>query len=186
MKNIFVLALMVLLPVYAWANLTNGKIPVTKNGSSNPPTLQDSSLSATAASAGGMGLMQFWNNAGTQYVNWTTNSGLSVSYQISWPTVAPTANQLPVMDANGYVNWTSASALTAGINWTAITSYPGPVNWTASMSTPGIVVNGTGTAVANMGVCTSHTGVMACIGTGGCAGYVSAYTAYNNLTCNCC
>lgn len=48
MRFILSLILSMLFQGAAFATLTNGVIPVTKNGSSNPPTLQNSNVSVSA------------------------------------------------------------------------------------------------------------------------------------------
>lgn len=168
----------------------------------------------TSATTGvGAGVIQLWNSLKTQYINWTSNSGLSTNYQIQWPANAPTAGQIPeVMDSLGNINWVALSSGGAsnwsqlqgnpnainwstfpnsfsgnqGINWSNMINYTTGINWGGTITAPKVVANGTGNAVDAMGVCTSHTGVMMCVGTNGCAGYVTAFTSFNSLTCVCC
>lgn len=118
----------------------------------------DTSIIAKTISTVSNGLptvFQFWNGAGTQYVNWTTNSGLSASYQLAWPSVAATAKQLPMItDGLGNINWESLNSIPTDINWTGIAGYGlgkiltgtgnGGVNWTTAGS-------GSGSGTVNSG-----------------------------------
>ena len=118
----------------------------------------------------GSGILSFGSVGST--INWQALPQIVQSYNVNWYDVNNVTN-------GGKIN-------TGGVNWADMVNNTTTINWNNSQSMKALTVNGTGSAITGMGTCTSHTGVMACIGTGGCAGYVSAYTAYNNLTCNCC
>ena len=159
----------------------------------------------------GVGIVQLWNAAKSFFFNQSVNSGLSASYGINWPATPPISGQFPqFVDNLGNLGWIS----TVGVNWNGLLGNPNlinwqsfpntfaaghgvnwddiyyattkAVNWPMTMSTPQITVNGSGSAIVNVGTCTSHTGHMSCIGTSVCVGYVSAFTDYQTLTCNCC
>jgi hypothetical protein len=134
------------LTIMSYATLTNGVIPVTKNGSSNPPTVQNSDITDTKGvsvtvsvpfqlqSVGG-GILQLWNTPQTQYVNWTVNPGLSTNYQLNLPANAPTTNQiLEIMDAMGDGNWVNVSSIAGATNWAQLggigVNGPNGINWT--------------------------------------------------------
>ena len=116
-------------------------------------------------------------------VNWVSATGLG---GINW-------QALPQIVQSYNVNWYDVNNLTnggkintGGVNWNDMINNTTTINWNDSQSMKALTVNGTGVGITGVGTCSSHTGTMSCIGTGGCLGYVTAYTAYNNLTCVCC
>lgn len=151
MKKILGLILiLVMVNNISYAALTNNVVPVTKNGSSNPPTVQNSDITdtvGTGVSSGvpvtatsfisngsGGGTFQAYNPSKTFYVNWTVNPGLTASYQESQPTVGPSVVSVQTFDINGYGNWAALSSIGGGVsNWANLggigVNGPSGINW---------------------------------------------------------
>ena len=114
MKKIMLLIAGVFLTTLAYATLTNGVVPVTKSGTSNPPTLQNGSITDTGT-AGGAG------NVGINYPSPTDT--LDVGGTAKATLFSGSGKSLFNLTGSG-INWTNVRVYGtihggdhSGINW---------------------------------------------------------------------